>query len=265
MSKQRYFSYLMALGLLFVGTEAALANMQLSANTIARARASATKVLFKPPANDRRPLRTVGAGSRGGQCPQDLASTPAPNGVSKPLQLMALVPPSNAELKAAKLTVAELTVAERPTFWMYMPQTSAQQVVLSLKTEDASYHGQWTFPVPTTAGIFSLQVPADAPPLKIGQPYQWAVVLVCGERPNPNDPSIAAWVQRVSPPQTVAPSTALDRASWNGERGLWYDMLTALGQELRAKPSSTDLSGVWADILKAEGLDMVAMEPIQHQ
>ncbi len=255
MSNQRHFLCLMALGLLLIGTGSAFAT-PFPAKTIARGRVSTPRVLFKPPAGDRRPDRTVGAGSRGQQCPQDLASAPAPGGLSRQPPLMALVPPSN---------VVGWTVAERPTFWVYLPQTSARQVVLSLQKEDASYHSQRIFPVPSTAGIFSLQPPADAPPLKIGEIYQWAVVLVCGERPGPNDPAIAAWVRRVAPSSSIGQGTALDQASWNGQQGLWYDMLTVLGQELRSKPANSDLTGTWADVLKSEGLEIISLEPLRFE
>jgi hypothetical protein len=254
MSNQRHFLSLMALGLLLISSASALASQPLPSQIIARGKVS-SKVLFKPPANDRRPNRTVGAGSRGGQCPQDLASSPTLSGLSTQRPLMALVPPSNTGL----------TMAEHPTFWVHLPQTSAKQLVLSLQTEDASYHSQWTFPVPNTSGIVGLQPPADAPPLKIGESYQWAVVLVCGERPSPNDPAIAAWVQRVSPSQTTAYSNVLDQASWSGEQGLWYDMLTDLGQGLRTMPTNPDLTDVWVNVLKLEGLEVVALEPFRNE
>jgi Domain of Unknown Function (DUF928) len=255
MLSHRYFSYLMALGLLLVGTEVAVASTPFSANTMARAKVSTTKVLFKPSSKYHRPLRTVGAGSRGSQCPQDLAAEPISSRVSNPLPLMALVPPNNAGL----------TMAERPTFWMYLPQTSAKQLALSLQTEDASSLSHWFFPMPSTPGVVSLQLPADASPLKIGESYQWAVVLVCGDRPSPNDPAIAAWVTRVAPSQSIPPSTVLDRVSWHGEQGLWYDMLTALGQELRSKSTQSDLTDVWANVLKSEGLETATLDPLQQQ
>ncbi|WP_404787106.1 DUF928 domain-containing protein [Altericista sp. CCNU0014] len=263
MSNHHHSSGLVALGLLLIATGTAFATPlpakmpanEIARGAIARGRVSAPKVLFKPPARDRRPDRTVGAGSRGRQCPQDLASAPTSSELARQLPLMALVPPSNIGL----------TMAERPTFWVHLPQTSARQVVLSVQKEDASYHSQWVFPVPSSSGIFSLQPPADAPPLKIGESYQWAVVLVCGERPGPNDPAVAAWVQRVSPSESIVRDTALDRASWNGEQGLWYDMLTVLAQELRSQPANPDLTGTWASVLKSEGLDIVSMEPLRFE
>jgi hypothetical protein len=252
MSNQRNFLYLIAtIGLLLLTTEIALA-APLPAKVIARGRVATPKVLFKPPAYDKRPERTVGAGSRGG-CPQDFTSASISDELSRRLPLKALVPPSNIGL----------TMAERPTFWMYLPQTSATQIVLSVQKQDTSSHSQWFFPVPSTAGIVSLQLPADAPPLQIGETYQWAAVLVCGERPGPNDPTVTAWVKRVPVSNTMAQSTAADRVSWNGEQGLWYDMLTALAQEVRSQPSNADLSGTWADVLTSEGLEKIALEPIR--
>jgi hypothetical protein len=264
---QRYFSCLIALGLLLTGTEIVFADTPFPASRMARARISSTKVLFRPPANDRRPLRTVGAGSRGGQCSQDLTAASSPSSISNKLPLLALVPPGNVGLTVADVPSSNvgLTVAERPTFWMYLPQTSAKKVVLTLQSEDNSSHFQWSFPVPSAAGIVSLQPPANAPPLKIGQTYQWAVVLVCGERPSPNDPAIAAWVKRVSPAQSIPQSTALSQAAWYGEQGLWYDMLTALGKELRSQPTNPDLTDIWANVLKSEGLEIVAMEPLRQE
>lgn len=263
MLNPRQFLCLMALGLLLISPGVATARTPFPPQTIARGKVPTAKVLFKPPANDRRPSRTVGAGSRGGQCPQDIATASTPAALENSLPLMALVPPSpNSDGLVVNFG---LTMAARPTFWMYLPQTSAQKLVLTVQSEDASSHSEWVFPVPSTAGIVSLQPPADAPPLKIGENYQWAVVVMCGERPNPNDPSIAAWVQRVAPTQAIPQGTALDQAVWHGTQGLWYDMLTALGQELRSQPTNLDLTDTWANVLKSEGFGLVSMEPFHRK
>jgi hypothetical protein len=135
--------------------------------------------------------------------------------------------------------------------------------VLSVQKEDASYHAQWVFPAPETSGVFSFQPPADAPSLKVGETYQWAVVLVCGERPNPNDPAIAAWVKRVPPSQLPSQGTPLDRVFRNAEQGLWYDMVTALAQERKSQPNNPTLTEAWADVLSAQGLEPISQEPLR--
>jgi hypothetical protein len=42
-------------------------------------------------------------------------------------------------------------------------------------------------------------------------------------------------------------------------------MLTALGQALRTNPTNSALTDVWANVLKSEGLEMVALEPLRHE
>jgi Domain of Unknown Function (DUF928) len=264
--QHRFYSCSLAVGLLLAGLktiglepfgrQTAFA-APLPTNAIARGKVLTPKVLFKPPAGDKRPDRTVGAGSRGRQCSQDIASASMPSGLLHQLPLRAVVPTANAGL----------TVAERPVFWVYLPQTSAQKIVLSVQKEDASEQTQWIFPVPETSGIFSFQPPADAPPLKVGETYQWAVVLVCGERPNPNDPAIAAWVKRVSPSQLpsqpASQETPLDQIARNADQGLWYDMVTALAQERKSQPNDPTLTQTWADVLKPQGLEPIVSEPLR--
>jgi Domain of Unknown Function (DUF928) len=255
--QHRFYSCSLAVGLLLAGLETiglqTVFAAPLPAKAIARGKVLTAKVLFKPPAGDKRPDRTVGAGSRGRQCSQDIASASMPSGLLNQLPLRAVVPTANTGL----------TVAERPVFWVYLPQTSAQQVVLSVQKEGALEHTQWTFPAPETSGIFSFQPPADAPSLKVGETYQWAVVLMCGERPNPNDPAIAAWIKRVSPSQLASQETPLDQVARNAEQGLWYDMVTALAQERKAQPNDPTLMQTWADVLKSQGLEPIASEPLR--
>lgn len=92
------------------------------------------------------------------------------------------------------------TLEERPTFWVYLPQTSAKQVVLSLKEEGIQHHSQTFLPITGALGIIGIKPSDESPALEVGKNYQWAVVLVCGERPSPNDPAIASVVRRVASP-----------------------------------------------------------------
>lgn len=259
--QHRFYRYSLALGLLFFGLDTVRIETAFAAplptKTNARGKVVTAKILFKPPAGDKRPDRTVGAGSRGRSCPQDIAAVSISSGALHQPPLSAIVPTANSGL----------TVQARPTFWAYLPQTSAKQVVLSLQKEDASQHTQWVFPAPETSGIFNFQLPEDAPSLKVGETYQWAVVLVCGERPNPNDPAIAAWVKRVlpssSPSQLPFQGTPLDQISRNAEQGLWYDMVTALAQERKLQPNNLTLTEAWADVLNAQGLEPISQEPLR--
>ena len=71
-------------------------------------------VNFKPSSNPQ-PKNTSPAGTRGGVCDQDIYSES-----SSALSMIPLVP----EVKSG------YTIAERPTLLLYVPQTSAQQIIL---------------------------------------------------------------------------------------------------------------------------------------
>lgn len=109
---------LITVGLLLLGAESAIA--QSTGNSSASTDDSTTQVLFKPPPDDKKPDSTTGAGSRRDwQCPQDSTSHTTTDTLSNNPSLMALVPTTNYGL----------TLAERQTFWVYLPKTSAKQVV----------------------------------------------------------------------------------------------------------------------------------------
>lgn len=241
--------HLIATGILLVGAETAIAQSTAarSANTD-----SNLQVLFIPPPDDKKPEDTSGAGSRRDrQCPQDAtfatANTPSN-------QLVSLVPASNFGL----------TLAERPTFWVYLPKTSAQQVVLSLKAGNR-HHSQTLIQIAGEPGVIGIKPSDDSPALQVGKTYQWALVLVCGERPGPNDPVIVAWVRRVAlpQPQNHFNQEALKQANWYGRQGIWYDTVTALAQAQRSQPDNNAFALTWANFLQLEGLEAIANQPLR--
>ncbi|MBI4785295.1 MAG: DUF928 domain-containing protein [Oscillatoriophycideae cyanobacterium NC_groundwater_1537_Pr4_S-0.65um_50_18] len=215
---------------------------------------SIPQVFFKPSGTGQ-PPRTRGAGSRNDRhCPQDVptrlgSSTPAP------LALTALVPSSQEGL----------TESERPTVWVYLPKTSARQMVLSIRKNGSQPHSQRFLPLTGDPGIVGIPLDENAPPLEIDKSYQWAVVLLCGDRPNPNDPVVAAWVRRVAPSDSInRPQESLERAAWYGERGIWYDALTTLAEARRSQPIDPAFTEIWANFLTQPtvGLSAIANEPL---
>lgn len=246
---------LIAVGLLLVGGESAIA--QSTGNSSDAKKDSITQVLFKPPADDKKPDNTSGAGSRHDwQCPQDSGSHATTDTPSNKPSLMALVP----------ITNYGLTLAERPTFWVYLPKTSAKQVVLSLREEGTRHHSQTFLPITGEPGAIGIKLSDNSPPLEVNKNYQWAVVLVCGEKPGPNDPAIASWVRRIAAPEphnsNLYQKTALEQAYWYGKQGIWYDAVTALAQERRSQPANKALAGIWANFLKQAGLKAIPTETL---
>jgi hypothetical protein len=212
-------------------------------------------IQFKPSPKAPKPDRTSGAGSRKDfLCPQDAPPLPSRDSTSRLPSLVALVPQNHAGL----------TLAARPPFWIYLPKTAAKQLVLSLREENGTIHSQSFVPIPEASGIVRLDLPADASPLAVNKTYQWAVVLMCGERPSPNDPVMTASIRRVSVPQppTLEGSSALQQANWYSQNGLWYDAIASLANLKQSSPHDPAIARVWSQFLYSAGLQALSAEPL---
>ncbi len=232
-----------------------------------------TPVLFRPPPESERPENTEGAASRGGtsdqyrECPQDffvfrqqefLGDREGSGGGRNRLSLTAIVPDRNYGL----------TVAERPNFWFYLPKTSARQAILSIKEEGNNPHWQQSINLKGETGIIGIKLSDDAPALEIGKNYQWAIILVCGNKPNPNDPFVTAWIKRVDESinnssqgeRRRLPPTGLEKANVYAQKGIWYDALDILIAE--RKSSWDNWSELWMKYLQSAGLEQIANKPV---
>lgn len=208
-----------------------------------------TTVLFQPPPESAQPESTESAASRqSGQCFQDLLQSDS----SKLADLIPIVPQSKIAL----------TVSDRPKFWFYLPETSAQQVILAIKREGIEPHWQQTINLTGETGIVGVPLSDEAPALEIGQSYQWALIMVCGDRPSPNDPVVVSWIKRIDQSevnQDLQTSTELEKAASYAQQGIWYDALDILA----AKAASIDdWQEIWVQYLESGGLGEVANEPV---
>lgn len=197
---------------------------------------------FEPP-GEGYPDDTAGAGSRDGvRC---AASEPA---------MRAIVPPRNYGL----------TLEEHPRVFVYMPETTAQQVLLAFKDESGDYYQRALLPIAEVADIVSFRLPEDAPPLSVGKNYQWVLTVICGTTPTPDDPVFSGWVQRVEQTAEVekglAGKPAEEQAQWYGERGYWYDLVASLVQARQTHPEDARIHAQWESLLELAGLSAIADE-----
>ena len=243
---------LMTIGLFLIGTQPTIA--QSNANILTPTnRLKSQQIIFKPPSNQGKPKFTSSAGSRSNsQCPQDATSTTTS---SNQTPVMSVVPTDSNY---------GLTIAEHPTFLVYLPQTSANQVVLSLITEDNQLYSQRFIPVKGEPGIISIKSADSSPPLQVGKNYQWALALICGEKPSPNDPVITSWVRRVALPQPQSQQrTTFEQIDAYSEQGIWYDAVIALAQIKNTQPDNQAIADIWTDFLKSVGLEAIATQPLR--
>lgn len=200
-----------------------------------------------PTSRKRLPGRRQPAGGRG--CDFKMPDKP----------LTALIPETNLGL----------TTATHPTFFFYIPQTSATAarfVLLDEENETRVY--ETTLSLPSNPGIVSISLPADKtlPALKVGKEYHWYLSILCVPEERDGDIYVDGWIQRVEPNSTL--SSLLDKASSGKQvavyqkNDLWHDTLTTLAEQRRSKPKDSALTTEWANLLSSEGLDGIAREPL---
>lgn len=121
-----------------------------------------------------------------------------------------------------------LTTKARPGIVVDIPETSAQQVLLSIRNESDNSVYQAMLAIPETSGPVSFRLPEDAPPLAIDQTYRWSLTFICGDYYTPGDPAVVGWVRRVEPSAEMTESMAArspdEQAQWLSENGYWYDL-----------------------------------------
>ncbi len=210
---------------------------------------------FEPPPGEGMPSRTAGGGSRG-QCPSVAEGTTPP--------LMALVPAFSTQKETA---IKGLTVAATPTFFFYVPQIPATEAAFSLKDENNNDIYQTRLAISNQAGIVSIQLPKDTPPLKIGQTYRWSFGVICNAENNqePKVVFVTGEVKRTEPDAMLQAklqqAEPLEQAKIYAENGIWFESLTTLAQLRQTQPMDGTLTEQWKQLLESVGLDAIANQP----
>lgn len=156
--------------------------------------------------------------------------------------------------------VLGLTITSHPTFWFYVPysRTLSAEFVLQDEAERTVY--QTPVSLSGTPGVVSLSLPSTASPLEFGLRYHWYFNIYC----NPQQPPVFVdgWITRASLKPALKSqlekATLLQRVALYAANGIWYEALTASAELSRINPNRTD----WAAMLRAVGLDDIALEPI---
>ena len=209
--------------------------------------ASPSKVTFNPPAGER-PQITQGAASR--------------------ITRQCINPLDNSDLPPAPIIPVasqSLTTASHPTVLVYLPQTSAQKLLFSWKTENDREHYQTILPIENKAGIISLTLPSDAPPLEVDKNYQWALAIMCDGQLHPDSPVIQGHIRRVALEQTICDrlknANPLETAVIYGEAGIWYETVATLAKLKTAAPDDQNLAANWEYLLNSVGLENISQVP----
>lgn len=199
---------------------------------------------FRPP--DRgAPAETEGAGTRGSSCVA----------LNERNKLKPLIPTANIGL----------TVSEYPTFFGYIPKSTAQQGEFVLKDQNNQLIYRTIVPLPSQPGIISISLPTNKR-LEIGKLYQWSFVLIC----DPDDRSDSvfsppAWIERIEESESLAAqiknATPETLPAVYADAGIWYDAVASRVKLLPSQPE-TEWQQNWEQLLTTAGLQGLVQEPL---
>ena len=152
------------------------------------------------------------------------------------------------------------TAAAKPTFFVYVPKTTAAEAEFLVVDSEGNDVYENTFELHNTAGIVKLSLPKTAPDLEIGKEYEWQFAIVCDPEDREADEFIQGEIQRTALSQDlktkIDQAEPLDRAKlYAGER-IWNDTLAILA-ELRSSNEKE-----WKELLKSVGLEAIASAPL---
>ena len=212
----------------------------------------------------------IAPGSRTGEASRSRGVCPR---VTTPLTALMPVTQGTSGRQSASTTpttsesVYGLTLAERPTFWFYVPYplTSSRLLEFVLQDEKGNdvYQTQFTASG-TEPGVVGLQLPPTVDPLEVGKRYRWFFLIYC----NPEQPTfVEGWVERVELNPTLKnqldqATTPQQKAALYAEAGVWFEALTTLAELRRQKPNDQALNAQWLELLQSVDLEAIATEPV---
>jgi hypothetical protein len=216
-------------------------------------------IMFKPRPSQGKPLEALGAGTRSNdRCVADRSNQP---NQSEAPDLTLVVP-----------TLSEnITVSDRPTFWFYLPKTTAKTIEFSLFEKTPNALGEYktgiyqvSLPIERQSIVTGYRLPANAPALAVGKKYEWAIALVCDPNNRQRDLNASSTISRIDltaeQQSGLSQASALQKSEFFANNGIWSDMVTALSTSDRLV-----VNQLWQDLLKSESVQLgkIAEQPLQ--
>lgn len=204
------------------------------------------------------PRKNPGSSVSGGRrdlnvCPQDANMPRTDSG------LIALSP----------TTKPGTTLAERPSFLVYVPKTYAKTGEFSLRDSNGRGVYRTTLALSDTSGILRLRLPAQAPPLKVDEPYTWSFAIICDPNRRLSDRFVTGMVQRIAFDPTrlrqIQQAPLKDRVSLYQKADAWYDTLATLFELQRTQPNDPSIQAIWDEFLQSGGVNVMANKKLSQQ
>ena len=166
-------------------------------------------------------------------------------------------------------SVLGLTVAERPTFWFYVPYslTPTQDIEFVLQDEKGNevYKSLLTAS-DTSPGVVGFELPSTEAPLAVGKMYHWFLTIYCNPENREVRPFVHGWVQRValnpSLKRQLAQATPQESVALYIANNIWYEAVTSLAKLRRKNSENALLTDEWTKLLQSVNLEAIAQKPI---
>ena len=171
-----------------------------------------------------------------------------------------------------------LTLAEYPTFFVYLPgikdlseyvsEREETRVEFWLQDEARQTVYITELTLPNTNGIVMIKLPEDGSisPLEVGKKYQWDVAIVLDPIDRSWDLFTSAWIQRIEASPTLTENlqttTPDNHPKVYAEAGIWQETLDSLATLRQSNPNNSTFITQWQNILNSVGLETVADAPL---
>ncbi|MDJ0658876.1 MAG: DUF928 domain-containing protein [Crocosphaera sp.] len=163
--------------------------------------------------------------------------------------LVALMP--NRENKAK-------TAINTPTFYGYIPTTTATQGEFVLVDENNEEVYYTRFALPETPGIMKLEIP-DTVNLQPGN-YSWSLMVICDSRYRNRDKYVEGSLEYVASTQLlenqIKDKPSLEKAQVYANASLWFETLDTVAKIKEGNPQE------WQELLTSVGLEMLTEVPM---
>lgn len=199
------------------------------------------------------PPKNPGSSAPGGRrdptaCPQDVGMTTTEQ------QLTALSP----------TTKPGITLAERPTFFVFVPKTSAKTAEFSLRDRNNRGVYRTTLALTDPPGIVSLNLPAQAPALEVGKQYWWSFAVICNPNDRMDDRAVTGTVQRITLEpdrlRQIQQASPKEQVLLYQKADVWYDAIAVLFELQRTHPNDPSINTLWREFLQSGSVNAISDE-----
>ena len=169
----------------------------------------------------------------------------------------------NGELSLNALTPnfsnVATTASANPTFYYYLPETSANLAEFVITDLNQATVYQTTVKLPAQSGIMKIKAMPKVP-LSADQYYQWSLKIVCDSQHRDQDLILEGVLEYQNLDKTALSSDdPLKKAQFYAEKGIWLETLDSVAQVRSISPTD------WTELLQSVGLEGISSQPFVEE